>query len=278
MKKSQKIIKTVITYLFYVAVLLLFFAPIYWVAITSFKDPGDMFVYPPQWYIPNPTLDHYKKVLFQTMMPIGFRNSLFIGFITVIVAGILSALAAYGFSRYRFKANQPLMLFLIITKMLPASVLIVPLYVMMNNFRMLDAFQGIIGVYISINIPFSVWILKSFFDAIPSDLDEAAYIDGCSTVGTFLKVLLPLTVPGIVAVSVITFFSCWNEFIIALTLTSRTAIQPMSIGLYTFMTEQGVQWGPITCATTIAIFIPAVLFLIFQKYFIAGMTSGAVKG
>ena len=120
--------------------------------------------------------------------------------------------------------------------------------------------------------------MKSFYDSIPRELDEAACIDGCTTFQTFGKVFLPLTTPGIIAVSVITFFSCWNEFIIALTITSSTRVQPMSIGLYTFITEQGVKWGPITVATSIAIFIPALLFVIFQKHFIAGMTSGAVEG
>ncbi len=262
----------------YILVILAFLTPIYWVIITSFKQPGDMFAYPPQWYVSNGTLAHYKKVLLETMMPIGFRNSFIISSATVLIAGVLSVLAAYGFSRYKFKANKPLMLLLLITKMLPASVLIVPLYVMMNNMRLLDTFPGIIAVYVSINIPFSVWILKSFYDSIPKELDEAALIDGCSTFGTFTKILLPLTMPGVIATSVITFFTCWNEFVIAMTLTSSTKIQPMSIGLYTFMTEQGVKWGPITCATAIAIFIPAVLFIIFQKHFISGMTSGAVKG
>lgn len=278
MKKTKKELKTVGVYILYLAVILIFLIPIYWVVITSFKQPDDMFAYPPEWIVTNGTLDHYKQVLFQTLMPLAFRNSLIISVTTVIIAGFLSVLAAYGFSRYRFKANQPLMVLLLVTKMLPASVLIVPLYVMMNNMRMLDTFQGIIAVYVSINIPFSVWIMKSFYDSIPKELDEAALIDGCSTFKTFTKILLPLTRPGIVATSVITFFTCWNEFTIALTLTSSSKVQPMSIALYTFMTEQGVQWGPITCAASIAIFIPAVLFIIFQKSFISGMTSGAVKG
>lgn len=278
MNKGKSIFKTTVIYLLYACVFLLFIIPIYWVTITSFKQPSDMFAYPPQWIVLKPTLEHYKKVLFETMMPLGFLNSIIISGASVVIAGILSSLAAYGFSRYKFKANKPLLLFLIITKMLPASVLIIPLYVMMNNFGMLDTFRGTIAVYVSINIPFSVWILKSFFDSIPKELDEAANIDGCSTLQTFVKVLLPLTIPGIVATSVITFFTCWNEFIIAMILTSSTKVQPMSIGLYTFMTEQGVKWGPITCATAIAIFIPAVLFIIFQKHFISGMTSGAVKG
>lgn len=276
--KARKIFKTIATYIGYLVVFLVFFTPIYWVALVSFKQPDKMFVYPPEWIARNPTLDHYRKVLFETYMPVGFRNSLIICLSVVAVTGILSALAAYGFSRYRFKAKQPLMLFLIVTKMLPASVLIVPLYVMLNNMALLDTFRGIIAVYISINIPFSVWILKSFYDSIPIDLDEAAYIDGCTTFGTFVRILMPLTLPGVVAVSVITFLSCWNEFVVAMTITSNTRVQPMSIGLYTFMTEQGVKWGPISAATAIAIFFPAMLFIIFQKNFISGMTSGAVKG
>ena len=278
MRKWKKKARPIGVYILYILVILAFLTPIYWVIITSFKQPGDMFAYPPQWYVSNGTLAHYKKVLFETMMPIGFRNSFIISSATVLIAGVLSILAAYGFSRYKFKANKPLMLLLLVTKMLPASVLIVPLYVMMNNMRLLDTFPGIITGFGWINIPFSVWILKSFYDSIPRELDEAALIDGCSTFGTFTKILLPLTMPGVIATSVITFFTCWNEFVIAMTLTSSTKTQPMSIGLYTFMTEQGVKWGPITCATAIAIFIPAVLFIIFQKHFISGMTSGAVKG
>lgn len=278
MKKTKSVVQKAALVALSAAVILIFLTPIYWVFITSFKHPDAMFTYPPQWYVADGTLEHYKKVLFETLMPRGFFNSFVISACAVVICDVLSVMAAYGFSRYRFKANQPLMLMLLVTKMLPASVLIVPLYVMMNNFHMLDTFRGIIAVYVSLNIPFSVWIMKSFYDSIPRELDEAALIDGCSTFGTFSRILIPLTRPGIISISVITFFTCWNEFVIAMTLTSSTRVQPMSIGLYTFMTEQGVKWGPITCATAIAIFIPAVLFVIFQKHFISGMTSGAVKG
>ena len=147
MRKWKKKARPIGVYILYILVILAFLTPIYWVIITSFKQPGDMFAYPPQWYVS-------KKVLLETMMPIGFRNSFIISSATVLIAGVLSILAAYGFSRYKFKANKPLMLLLLVTKMLPASVLIVPLYVMMNNMRLLDTFPGIIAVYVSINIPF----------------------------------------------------------------------------------------------------------------------------
>ena len=215
MRKTEKIVRKICVSALSVLVIMIFLVPIYWIFITSFKQTNDMFTFPPQWYVTNGTLEHYKKVLFETLMPLGFRNSFIISTVTVVITGVLSVMAAYGFSRYKFKANTPLMVFLLVTKMLPASVLIVPLYVMMNNFHMLDTFRGIIAVYVSLNIPFSIWIMKSFFDSIPRELDEAALIDGCSTFGTFLRILLPLTLPGIVATSVITFFTCWNEFVIA---------------------------------------------------------------
>ena len=134
MRKVKKTTRKICLYAVSVLVILIFLVPIYWVFITSFKHTEDMFVYPPQWYIVSGTLEHYKKVLFETLMPIGFRNSFIISASAVVIAGFLSVLAAYGFSRYRFKANKPLMVFLLVTKMLPSSVLIVPLYVMMNKF------------------------------------------------------------------------------------------------------------------------------------------------
>ncbi len=276
--KNTKLLQLFFTYVFYVLVIAAFIIPIYWVLLTSFKDPKDMFVYPPQWFLSNPTFEHYRLVLFQTLMPLGFRNSFIMSIASVILAGGISALAAYGFSRYRFKANKPLMIFLLVTKMLPASVLVVPIYVMMNGFKMLDSFPGMIAIYTAINIPFSIWILRAFYDSLPYELDEAATIDGCNRFSVFWRVLLPLVVPGLISISAITFFSCWNEFILAMTLTSTSQVQPMSIGLYTFMSEQGVKYGPIAAAASLAIIIPATLFTIFQKHFISGMTSGAVKG
>lgn len=278
MNNKKKVLRNANVYILYAAVLILFIVPIYWVIVTSFKQANEMFSYPPKWFALNPTIEHYKLVIMDSKMPLGFRNSMIISLSAVLITGLLSSLAAFGFSRFEAKSKKALLLFLITMKMLPTSVLIIPLYVMMNNFKMLDTFQGIISVYVAMNIPFSVWILKSFYDSIPRELDDAAKIDGCNTWAIFLKIIVPLTIPGLIATSVITFFTCWNEFIISMILTSSTNIQPMSIGLYSFMTEQGVKWGPITAATSIAIIIPGVIFVFLQKYFISGITEGGIKG
>lgn len=268
----------IIRYFLYILVFAIFVTPIYWAIVTSFKDPTEMFLFPPKWFTLKPILGHYKNVLFYTKIPIAFRNSLITSTTTVVITMILSTMAAYGFSRYEFKFKNTTLISLIVTRMLPTSILIVPLYVMMNKLGMLDSFQGMILIYTSMNIPFSIWIMKSFFDSIPKELDEAALIDGCSEWTAFYKIIFPLTKPGLIAIGILAFFSCWNEFIIALILTSSSFVQPISLGLYAFMSEQGVDWGPMTAAAVIAILPPSLFFIIFQKHFIAGITGGAVKG
>jgi len=276
--KAQKYAGLIIKYIFYTLVFLIFVIPIYWAIVTSFKLPTEMFVFPPRWITLSPTFEHYNNVIFFTKIPIAFRNTVIISVVTVLLTMVLSTTAAYGFSRYEFRWKNIALVGLIVTKMLPACILIVPLYVMMNKLRLLDKFSGIIPVYISINIPFSIWILKVFFDSVPRELDEAAYIDGCNSWATFYRIIFPLTKPGLVAASVLTFFTCWNEFIIALILTSSSSVQPISLALYGFMSEQGVDWGPMTASAVIAMLPPAIFFLTFQKHFIAGITGGAVKG
>jgi multiple sugar transport system permease protein len=261
----------------YVLVFLIFFIPIYWAIVTSFKQSTEMFVFPPRWVTLSPTLEHYIKVLLNTQVPLNFRNSLFISLVTVLVTLVLSTIATYGFSRFKFKFKNIILISLIVIRMLPPSILIVPLYVMINRLGLLDTYWGLIFVYTSMNIPFSIWILKIFFDSVPRELDESAALDGCGQWLIFYKIILPLTRPGLIAVSILTFFLSWNEFIIALILTSSAKVRTISLGLYAFMSEQGVQWGSMTAAATLAILPPAIFFIIFQKYFISGITGGAVK-
>lgn len=276
MKTGQ--INKIVKYIIYAFVFLTFAIPIYWAIVTSFKSPTEMFMFPPKWITLNPTLEHYKNVLFYTKIPVSFRNSLITSTSTVIITIALSTLAAYGFSRYDFKFKNTTLISLIVTRMLPPSIMIVPLYVMMNQIGLLDSFKGLIFVYTSMNIPFSIWVMKGFFDSVPKELDEAALIDGCNELQTFYKIIFPLTKPGLIAIGILTFFLVWNEFIIALILTSSSSVQPISMGLYAFMSEQGVDWGPMAASAVIAILPPSVFFITFQKYFIAGITGGAVKG
>lgn len=275
--KRKKLTETVIRFLY--ALTFLFFAiPIYWAFITSIKQPTELFATPPTWFTLNPTLEHYKTVLEQSKLPQGFTNSLKLSSLTTIISIILSTTAAFGFSKYNFKAKRTAMNLLLVTRMLPAAILMIPLYSMLNSLHLLNTSLGLILVYTSINIPFSVWVLKTFFDSIPPSLDEAALIDGCNVWQVFLRISLPLAKPGIVAASVLTFFSVWNEFLLALVLTSTNDVQPLTIVLRGLMSEQGVKWGMMMAGGCLAILPPALFFISFQQHFIVGITGGAIKG
>lgn len=268
---------TTTKYLLYLLVFVIFAIPIYWALITSLKPAGEIFSNPPTWFTVKPTLKNYGDVLTRTLLPRGFLNSFILSGTTTVISTVLSMFAAYGFSRFDFKSKNASMNVLLVTRMLPAAILIIPLYAMLNSLKLLNTFPGMIIVYSSINIPFSVWILKTFFDSIPRELDEAAFIDGCGVWKAFTNVILPLVRPGIVAAAILTFFNVWNEFLLALVLTSTSSVQPLSIVLRGLMSEQSIKWGMMMAGGCMAIIPPAAFFIAFQKHFIAGITGGALK-
>ena len=264
-------------YVLYAIILFVFVAPLYWAVVTSVKSPQEMFTFPPQWFAENPTLQHYKEVILSTSIPIAYRNSFIISGVTVALTAMLATLAAYGFSRFRFKAKDGILLGLIVLRMLPAVMLIIPVYTMMHGFGLLDTYWSLIFIHTAMNIPFSVWIMKGFFDSIPRALDEAAHIAGCNHFQTFTRVILPLTTPGLIAAGIVTFFLAWKEFIMALTLTSSKSVRPISVALYSFMSMQGVEWGPMMTAAVLAIIVPAGIFVFTERYVVAGVTGGSLK-
>lgn len=275
---KDKFWKTMAVYLLFILVLILFIIPIYWAVLISIKPRMEMFTAPPSWFTLHPTLKNYIHVLLNTRIPIAFRNSLILSGSSVLLSVGLSTSAAYGFSRFHFKGDSLILLGLIVSRMLPVSILIIPIYVMINAMGMYDTFQGVIMVYTGLNIPFSIWIMKGFYDSIPRELDEAGLIDGCNNFQIFSSIIFPLTKPGLIAISIFAFFTCWNEFILSLVLTSSEYIKPISQALYGFISEQGVNWGNMMSSASLAMIPPAALFLIFQKQFISGITGGAVKG
>lgn len=275
---KSKTLKNVLVYALFAIVFLIFVLPIYWAILISLKPRTEMFIAPPKWFTLKPTLMHYIHVLKYTRIPIAFRNSVILSGSSVLISVLLSTSAAYGFSRCSFKGSSGILLGLVISRMLPISILIIPIYVLINNLGLYDTFLGVIVIYTGLNIPFSIWIMKGFYDSIPRELDEAGVIDGCGTFQIFSRILLPLTRPGLIAIAIFAYFTCWNEFLLSLVLTSSEYIKPISQALYGFISEQGVNWGNMMSSASLAMIPPALLFLIFQKQFISGITGGAVKG
>jgi len=251
--------------------------PLLWALVTSLKRPEDAVRYPPQW-LPNPlTLQNYVDVLTRTPVPYQILNTaLTAGLAALTVVGT-SSLAGYGFSRFSFRGKDLLMISLLGCVMVSGATKVLPLYLMLHKIGLLNSLFGLGIVYAVEFLPISVWLMKSYLDTIPIELDEAASVDGSSRLRTFVSVVLPLSMPGVVAVALITFVRSAQEFIYAATFLTETGVKTSPVGLYMFFTELGVEWGHLTAASLVVVFPIVLVFLVLQKWFVSGLTMGAVR-
>jgi multiple sugar transport system permease protein len=251
-------------------------APIIYLALTSFKEPELTFAIPPVWNF-TPTLKNYEEVLSSTDFNKYFMNSVVTALSTTAIALILGTLAAYGFSRFRFRGHFWLRMSSLIPQMLPPIAIVVPLYVLFSRLDWIDTRQSLIISYLTFTIPLSTWMMVGFFDDVPIELEEAAMIDGCSRLGALARVSLPLVLPGMAATAILAFLYCWNEFLYAVILTGRNA-RTLPVIITSFMTNKSVLWGRIAASGTLVL-IPVLIFaLLAQRYLVRGLARGAVKG
>jgi multiple sugar transport system permease protein len=271
-----KILSRIIIYSLVLLAVFLSLAPIVYLFITSFKEPDLTFAIPPVWIFA-PTTQNYNEVLSSTNFSKYFMNSVSIALITVAIAIFLGSLAAYGFSRFRFRGKFWLKMGALVPQMLPPIVLVVPLYVLFNRLDWIDTRQALIVSYLTFTIPLSIWMMTGFFDDVPIELEEAAMIDGCSRIGALIRVSLPLAVPGIAATAILAFIYCWNEFLYAVILTGREA-RTLPVIITSFMTNKSILWGRIAASGSLVL-IPVIIFAVLaQRYLVRGLGKGAVKG
>jgi multiple sugar transport system permease protein len=273
---ALKIINRIIIYSLVVLAVFLSLSPIIYLFITSFKEPDLTFAIPPVWNF-TPTVQNYREVLSTTNFSKYFMNSVSIALITVGIAMLLGTLAAYGFSRFRFRGKFWLKMGALVPQMLPPIVLVVPLYVLFNRLDWIDSRQALIVSYLTFTIPLSIWMMTGFFDDVPIELEEAAMIDGCSRFSALIRVSLPLVVPGMAATAILAFIYCWNEFLYAVILTGREA-RTLPVIITSFMTNKSILWGRIAASGSLVL-IPVIIFaLLAQRYLVRGLGKGAVKG
>jgi multiple sugar transport system permease protein len=250
--------------------------PIVWLAFTSLKTPRDIFAARPQWIF-TPTLANYAYSFQQNQVGLYLFNSAVVSLTAMAIGLVLGSLGAYGFLRFRVPGGNLLFFLVLATRMVPHIVLIVPLFLMLQRLGILDTRFGLILVYTALDIPLVMWIMHGFFTDFPWELEDAARIDGSSRPGFFFRVLLPLSQPGLAAVAVFTFIANWNEFIMALVLTSTRQPRTMPVALALFNTEFGVRWDYLSAAGMLLI-LPTLLFtFLMQKFIVRGLTFGAVK-
>ena len=252
--------------------------PFIWMGLSSIKVIGELYTVPPRWWPDAPTLANYWKVIFESNIPRYFVNSVVISFGATGLALMLAIFASYGFARFDFRGKPLLQAFVLIGQLLPTAAIIVPLFITLRVLGLVNTYWGLILVYMIITLPLSVWMLTSYFKAIPVELEEAAIIDGASRLGVLFRITLPLSIPGIVAVVVYAFVTTWNEFIFALCFATDSSVKTLPIGIAEFSTEFNTDWGAVMAASVVMTIPIALLFFSMQRLFVSGITSGAVKG
>ena len=230
------------------------------------------------------TLDHYRKVImsrdFQGRWLFGRQllNSLVVALLTTVVGVFLAATAAYAFSRFNFPGKKAGLGLFLVVQMFPATLLLIPLYVILDRFSLLNSVAGLVVVYSTTAIPFCVWMLKGYFDTIPRELEEAAWIDGASRLGLFWHVVLPLSRPAIAVTALFSFMTAWNEYILAETFLNDEIAYTLPVMLQHFVGEKSAQWGAFAAGAVLVSIPVMALFYILQRHLVAGLTAGSVKG
>ncbi len=276
-KKQKQRVNGALRYMVLVVLSLFIVVPVLWMLSTAFKPEAQTYSPTPIW-IPDPvSFESFKK--FWGLYNFGkmTMNSLVTCLGAVVLCVAFSCLAGYGITRFKFKGNKQFMGFLLITQMFPSVMLVVPFYAVLTTYRLTNSLLGLIIVYAATNIAFSTWMMVSYFKTIPVELDEAARVDGASNFRIFWKIILPLTVPGIAAVAIFVLINGWNEYMFSSVLISKDSLKTLTVGIVALNTQNQVHWNDMMAASSVSCLPLIVLFLCFQKYFIAGMTGGAVK-
>lgn len=251
--------------------------PVLWMVSTAFKSYGETIAKPPRWIPQQISFEAFGRLWSEYPFGTYFKNSFVIVLFSMAVSVFASCLAGYGLTRFKFRGRNSLMTFILVTQMFPSVMLLVPFYSIIGKMHLLDTHLGLILVYISFTVPFCTWTMLGFFRALPLDLDEAARIDGCNSWQCFSRIILPLTLPGIASTSIYAFITSWNEYMFAFILTSRPEMKTLSVGIAEMNGFQQIRWNDMMAASLMASLPLILLFICLQKYFVSGLTSGAVK-
>jgi len=253
-------------------------APIAVMVFTSLKPRNEIFAVPPALFPESWTLANYVEVFTNSSMPRAFVNSIIAAFLVTVITIILCTSAGYALARYRFRSARPLALFILLGQMVPITVLLLPLYEMINSMKLLDSIVGLAVAHLVITVPLVTWMIRNQIASIPVELEEAVQIDGGSRFDAVTYVTLPVAAPGIAAAGMYAFLQSWHEFVLASVITSSPGSRTAPVALTEFASEFRVDWGS-TMAAAVVLTVPVVIvFIALQKYFIRGLTSGGAKG
>ncbi|QHA93661.1 carbohydrate ABC transporter permease [Bacillus sp. N1-1] len=251
--------------------------PILWMLLNSFKPNSEIFGWPPTWISKNFTFEAYVEILSDPTKIRFFINSYLIAFVVVILTLIISLLAAYSFSRFNYPGKKVINTIIISVQAVPPITLLIPYLSLIVALNLYNSYGALILTYLLFTIPYAVLMMTGYLNTLPKDLDEAVMIDGGSRLRALWSILIPVSLPGLVSVGMYTFMLAWNEYLFALALTKTDEFRTVPVGISLLMGQHAYEWNQMLAMSILGSLPILILFLIFQKYFIAGMTSGSVK-
>jgi N,N'-diacetylchitobiose transport system permease protein len=255
-----------------------FLFPVYWMITTALKPGVEIFSLTPHWWPHHPTLANFRDAMHRPFFWDDVKNSVVITGTVVALSAVLALLAAVALAKYRFYGRRALIIMMIVVQMVPLVALVIPIYLLLAKFGYVNTLPGVIATYLMFVLPFCVWTLRGFVLGVPKELEEAAQVDGATRFGAFVRILLPLVAPGLVATSVFAFIQAWNEYVMAYVLLQDQKKQTLTVWLANFTTQKGTEWGPLMAGATLTALPVVVFFVLVQRRIAAGITAGAVRG
>ena len=252
--------------------------PLFWLVKVSVTPNDLLYSEGVKMWPSRATLDHFAFVLEHSDFPLFFRNSMIVSVSTAVIVTILSSIGGYALSRFTFRGKLWIVGLMLLTQMFPLVMLIAPIFKILSPLGLTNSLSGLILVYVAFNVPFATFLMQSFFDGIPKDLEEAAMIDGATRFMAFRQIILPLTLPGMAATLGFVFTAAWSELLFALMLISGVDASTFPVGLLSFVSKFSVDFGQMMAAGVLALIPACIFFLLIQRYLVQGLTAGAVKG
>jgi multiple sugar transport system permease protein len=286
MKTSRRIATKIVYLLLTVVALLVIYAPIAWLFLASISTRADLLATPPRWIPENPTLKNYLDILVPgtavsevaRTFKITLGNSLLVALTTTVISLVIGSLAAYALARLRLPFRNAVFFGVLSVRMIPEISLVIPLYIIAARLSILNKPIVLILTYLSFALPFTIWMLTTFFETVPEELEDAALIDGSSRLNTLFRVVIPVAAPGIISTALFTFLLAWDEFFFALIFTSTVAAKTVPVAIAEFTGRYAVDITAMMTGGILAALPPVVLALIFQRFIVSGLSAGAVKG
>jgi multiple sugar transport system permease protein len=284
--RTRKIFYRILMFLLTIPVLLFIFLPILWLFTASFATQVELFTVPPHWIPQHPTLQNYADILFPSQaassvprtFAVALMNSIKIASIVTMVCLIIGSLAAYALVRIPFRHNRTIQIGILATRMIPEVSLVIPLFIIASSLQLINKPIVLIIAYMSFALPFAIWMMAAFFQSVPIELEDAARIDGCSRLGILFRIVIPISVPGLISTAMFVFLLAWDEFFYALIFTSTLAAKTAPVAIAEFVGRYAVNITGMMAGGILAAVPPVLLALVFQRYIVSGLTAGAVKG